>query len=102
MAVDIVQPLMRVIRLRGRKVIESLLLGEYDTVSTQGGGKLVSTSIGGKSFSFQVPSNLSADALMVACEETLRLWDSMDADQRDAYFTVRRQKKTVATFGYAR
>ena len=95
---DIIQPLMRVIKLRGRKAIENVLLAEYDVIEDKGGGKLISTSIGGKSFSFQMPSSLSADQLMVACEETLRLWDSLDADQRDAYFTVRRQKTTRAVF----
>ena len=98
MAVDITQALMRVVKLRGRKAIENVLLAEYDVIEDKGGGKLIATSIGGKSFSFQMPSSLSADALMVACEETLRLWDSLDSDQRDAYFTVRRQKTTRAVF----
>jgi len=90
--------LLRVIKLRGRACIESVLLGEFDIVSGQGGGKLVNTSVGGKSFSFQLPASLSADALMVACDEALRTWDSLDATQRDLLFTQRKAKSARAVF----
>lgn len=98
MAEPFVRVLIRVISLRGRQAVESVLLGEFTTVENQGGGKLVSTSIGGKSFTFQVPSGLNTDQLMVACDEALRLWDSMDATQRKLYLTVRPQRTVVARF----
>jgi hypothetical protein len=100
MAIDseFVTALLRVIKLRGRDCIESVFLGEFNIVSNQGGGKLVNTSVGGKSFSFALPSNMGADQLMIACDRALRHWDSLDATQRALMFTTRRITKTRAVF----
>jgi hypothetical protein len=95
---EFVSALLRVIKLRGRDVIESVFLGEFTVVSNQGGGKLVNTSVGGKSFSFQMPSSMGADNLMVACDRALRQWDSLDATQRDLVFSTRRQATARAVF----
>lgn len=90
--------LLRIIKLRGRECIENLLLGEYAAVEQQGGGKLINTSVGGKNFSFQLPASLSADAIMVACNEALSTWDSLDDTQRDTLFTTRKQKTVRVSF----
>ena len=64
----------------------------------QGGGKLVNTSVGGKSFSFSLPASMSSDALMIACDRALRQWDSLDATQRALLFTTRKQSTVRASF----
>ncbi len=95
---EFITALLRVIKLRGRDVIESVFLGEFSIVSGQGGGKLVNTSVGGKSFSFQLPASMTSDALMVACDAALRQWDSLDATQRALLFTTRKQTTVRAVF----
>jgi hypothetical protein len=90
--------LLRVIKLRGRDVIESVFLGEFEIVEGQGGGKLVNTSVGGKNFAFALPSGLGSDALMVHCDKALRQWDSLDSTQRDLIFSTRQQRTVRAVF----
>jgi hypothetical protein len=95
---EFILALLRVIKLRGRDVIETVFLGEFSIVSGQGGGKLINTSVGGKSFSFSLPASMSSDALMIACDRALRQWDSLDATQRALLFTTRKQSTVRASF----
>jgi hypothetical protein len=89
--------LLRIISIRGRDCVENLLLGEYEVVKS-GAGKLISTSVGGKSFSFQIPSGLNQDSIMIHADAALRTWDSLDDTQRDLLFTTRKQTRTRAVF----
>ena len=84
--------------MRGRDVLQAVFLGEFTTIQSSGGGKLINTQVGGKSFSFQLPAGLATDGLMVACDKALRLWDSLDATQRDLVFSTRQPKSVRAVF----
>lgn len=95
---NFVNALLRIIKLRGRNAIEQVFLGEFTVVKGQGGGKLVSTSVGGKNFTFQIPSGLGSDALMVACDMALREWDALTEEQRELVFSTRPQRTARAVF----
>lgn len=90
--------LLRIIQLRGREAVEAIVTGEFDLITSQGGGKLVSTSVGGKAFSFQIPQAMNGDALMVAADEALLTWDGLDEEQRDLLFTQRPIRTARAVF----
>ena len=85
-------------KIRGRDAVQAVFIGEFTAVEQAGGGKLVNTSVGGKSFSFALPSGLNTDSLMVACDKALQLWDSLDAEQRAALFTTRRPRSMRVVF----
>lgn len=89
--------LIRIISLQGRAAVEAVLTGQF-TIISNGTGKLVSTSVGGKSFSFGIDSKLNASDLISVCGEALQLWDSMDATARTRFLTARPIRKSVATF----
>lgn len=95
---EFVTALLRVIKLRGRDVIEGLFLGEFEVVKTQGGAKITSTSVGGQSFNMTLPASMTTDMLMTACDMALRQWDSLDETQRANLFSQRLIKTALVGF----
>lgn len=89
--------LIRIANLRGRCVLENIITGQFATVE-QGGGKLVNTSVGGKSFSFQIPRAMETDALMGHAEAALLYFDSHTEAQISTLLTTSVQDRVVARF----
>jgi hypothetical protein len=69
-------------------------------VSNEGGRVLVSASMGGKSYSYQVPPDMTAGTV---ADLALRCWqivkDMTDA-QLEAYLTRRESRTAIASFNY--
>lgn len=93
-----IRALLRIGSLQGRGVLEAVVTGQFKVISDNGGKQLVATAAGGKSFSFQIPHGLAVDQLMAKAEEALSTFDSLDADELDAYLTTRPLRKTVSVF----
>ncbi len=76
-----VKSLIRNASILGRDVLEQIVLGEFKVVSKNSGKTLTGSSIGGKSFSFQVPASLSTDQILAKAEEALEWFDGSTKEQ---------------------
>lgn len=89
--------LVRIAQTRGREVLENIIIGQFEVIE-QGGGKLVNTSVGGKSFSFQVGRDMEVAALMGHAEMALSYFDAYTETQIDRLLATPLQDKVTARF----
>lgn len=84
--------LVRIASLQGREVLESVVTGQFEVVSANGGRVMTSASGVDKSFTFQVPSALTTDKIMAAAEYALTFFDSHTTDEISNFLTARPKK----------
>lgn len=89
--------LVRIASLRGRCVLENIITGQFQIV-TEGGGKLVNTSVGGKSFTFQVSKAMEVEQLMAHAEQALSYFDAYSESQIETLLATPAQDRVVARF----
>jgi len=93
-----IKSLIRIALLKGRSVLEEIVTGQFRVIA-EGGGKILSgSSVGGHSFSFQVPPSMTTDAIMAKAEEALEWFDSTPREQIEAMLSTRPITKLRARF----
>ena len=90
--------LLRIAKLQGRSALESLVTGQFTTLSAQGGKQITTASENGKSFSFQVDSGMGVSQLMSYAEEALEYWDGSTPEQVETLLGSKPVHVTRGTF----
>ena len=62
-----------------RFVLESIVTGQFQIISKGGAKILTGSAIGGSSFTFQVPPDMTTTEIMSRAEEAIELFDSVIA-----------------------
>ncbi len=90
--------LLRVASLQGRGVLEAIITGQFEVVSTNGGKQLTGATANGKSFSYAVPTKLGVDGAMEYSEEALEWLDSHTNAELTAILSNKAATYTTARF----
>ena len=94
---SIVRPLLRIAKLQGRAVLESLVTGQFTLV--QGSGKVMTQATAtNKSFSFTLDSSLSVSAIINDADTALAWFDSHSTAELNSFLTRRASSVAIARY----
>jgi len=94
----LIKSFLRIAMSQGRDVLESIVTGQFTTLSEKGGKMMTSLSANGKAFTFQVDPKLSTSELMATAEQALEFFDGSTLQEVQDYLNTKPLRRTKARF----
>lgn len=96
---ELIPSLIRWGKAKGIRALETMAMGQWDSLIEQNGRQLVSSSVNGESFTYSFAPGLDVSTIISASDEACkRMFQMQEAGTLEAYLTTPIQRRTRVRF----